>query len=366
MRSDKISINSLVEYEYIIDNELLSYYDLSKILGENSFKKAIFLVDHNVWGFHESYLKEHLFSKFGDALIKIIPSGESSKSFDNYQRLVEEILASTIDRSTPLFAVGGGVTGDLAGFVAASLLRGLPFIQVPTTSLAMVDSSIGGKTGINSISGKNLIGAFFQPKAVLADLSLLASLPEREMLCGISETIKHGAIYKPHLIADAADWLKNRYPDNLAQLLFSSASVKIEIVAQDILEKGIRAHLNLGHTFGHAIEAALGYGTVLHGEAVFLGLLAADYASMRLLGSELNLVWDEFIPYYREVLPSISINNIEQLIPYMFKDKKALNGNINLILTEEHGTARLITCDDLSVIRDSFEYAFNKMSLSNS
>lgn len=362
MRTKSISINSLIEYDYTIGDQLLTNYDLSLILKENSFNKGIFLIDENVWMYHKKYIQKNLLNAFKQTILVIIPSGEHSKSFENFQQLTEHILAQGIDRTCPLFAIGGGVTGDLSGFIASSLLRGIPFIQVPTTSLAMVDSAIGGKTGINSASGKNLIGAFYQPKAVLADLSFLTSLPHREMLCGISETIKHGAIAQAELINEAANWLENPSKASLANLLYKSANVKIDIVQKDVLEKGIRAHLNLGHTFGHAIEASAGYGEFLHGEAVFLGILAADYAATKLLGSGIHTIWDQFIPHYKKAITAKK-PHIEELIPFMYKDKKTLNGQINLVLSKTHGTATLTSCDDVKLIHDSFTYAFKKMQL---
>lgn len=362
MNCKTISINNSVEYNYHIDKQLLANYDLALILSKSSFRKAIFLIDENVWEFHKTYITTYLIDRFDQQIVKLIPSGESAKSMALFQDLIEQILAENIDRATPLFAIGGGVTGDLSGYIASSLLRGLPFIQVPTTTLAMVDSSIGGKTGINSLSGKNLIGAFYQPKAVLADLNFLSSLPKREMLCGISETIKHGAIAKPSLIKDASHWLSREDEDTLAELLLASAMVKMEIITEDVLEKGIRAYLNLGHTFGHAIEVSSGYGQFLHGEAVFLGILAADFAASKLLGSDLHQIWDDFIPYYRAVITA-KRPKIASLLPYMYKDKKTLNGQINLVLTRKHGSAELVSCNELQLIQDSFAYAFDKMQL---
>lgn len=359
MNVKSLSINSLVEYDYLIGEQLLESYDLRQILTESAFQKGIFLIDENVWKYHKTYLEKNLLKKFSQNIISIIPSGESSKSLAKFNQLTEELLSQQIDRSCPLFAIGGGVTGDLGGYVASSLLRGLPFVQVPTTSLAMVDSAIGGKTGINSASGKNLIGAFYQPLVVLADLNLLKSLPKREMLCGISETIKHGAIAQPELIAKAVNWLNDENSENLADLLFKSASVKIDIVIQDVLEKGIRANLNLGHTFGHAIEASAGYGCYLHGEAVFLGILAADYAASRMLNSKLHPIWDSFIPHFKPFIKNKAIES-DVLIPFMYKDKKTMNGKIKLILTKNHGSAELVNCDDMAIIRESFSYAFAK------
>ena len=216
----------------------------------------------------------------------ILPSGEATKSFARFEAVCEALLASKIDRRTMLIALGGGVIGDLAGFVAASLLRGLDFIQMPTTLLAQVDSSVGGKTGINTQAGKNLVGAFHQPRLVLADLDSLATLPRREMLAGYAEVIKYGLIIDAPFFAA----LEKNGPallagDQAAQLtaVQRSCALKAAIVGRDPHEHGERALLNLGHTFGHALEALLGYdGRLLHGEGVAIGMILALDLSVRL------------------------------------------------------------------------------------
>jgi 3-dehydroquinate synthase len=215
----------------------------------------------------------------------VLPDGEEEKNWANLMKIFDVLLAEKCDRKTTLLALGGGVIGDMTGFAAATYMRGVPFVQVPTTLLAQVDSSVGGKTGINHPLGKNMIGAFYQPQAVIADTSTLDTLPERELSAGLAEVIKHGAII------DAAffDWIEAsigkliaRDPSALGYAIQRSCEIKADVVRQDEREGGLRAILNFGHTFGHAIEAGMGYGEWLHGEAVGCGMVMAADLSHRL------------------------------------------------------------------------------------
>jgi 3-dehydroquinate synthase len=208
-----------------------------------------------------------------------LPGGEARKNLDTVRALYDVLLEHRLERRSPLVALGGGVTGDTAGFAAATYLRGVPFLQAPTTLLAMVDSSVGGKVGVNVPQGKNLIGAFHQPVAVVADTTTLRTLPPRELRCGLAECIKHAVIRDPALFA----WTRASMaklvaldPEKLAELVARNVAIKAAVVAEDEKETGVRAHLNFGHTFAHAIEATVGYGEILHGEAVALGMLAAS------------------------------------------------------------------------------------------
>ncbi|MBM3391380.1 MAG: 3-dehydroquinate synthase [Betaproteobacteria bacterium] len=215
----------------------------------------------------------------------VLPDGEEHKNWRTLNRIFDALLENRCERATTIIALGGGVVGDLAGFAAASYQRGVPFIQIPTTLLAQVDSSVGGKTGINHPLGKNMIGAFWQPRLVLADIDTLATLPDRELRAGLAEVIKYGLIRdRPFL-----EWLEQnmarllaRDTEALTHAIARSCIDKAEIVAEDETESGVRALLNLGHTFGHAIEAGLGYGEWLHGEAVAAGMVMAAELSRRL------------------------------------------------------------------------------------
>ena len=207
----------------------------------------------------------------------VLPAGEQTKSFKELEALLETLLAYKPERNTTLIAFGGGVIGDITGFAASILLRGVPFIQIPTTLLAMVDSSVGGKTGINTKYGKNLVGTFYQPKCVLADISLLKTLPKREFLAGYAEVVKYGFIQDATFFEELeknASQLNNSA--HLKHMIMTSCKAKADIVEKDEREGGIRALLNLGHTFAHALEAEMGYdGRLLHGEAVAIGLVLA-------------------------------------------------------------------------------------------
>ena len=284
-----------------------------------------------------------------------VPAGEGSKSFEMYHRLCEGILSHGPERGDLIIAFGGGVIGDLAGFVAASVLRGLNFIQIPTTLLAQVDSSVGGKTGINSGFGKNLIGAFHQPLAVLIDLDVLATLPDREMRAGYGEVIKYGLIDQP----DFFEWLEAKGASVLSQgpevaeAIARSCQAKADVVAADEREDGRRALLNLGHTFAHAFEAAGGYdGRILHGEAVAVGLLCAHD-----LSTELGLASGQDRERVRAHLTSLGLATDLSAFPdvsfdkaalkaTMAKDKKVQAGTIRFVLT--HGIGQAFVSDGVS------------------
>nr|WP_326508230.1 3-dehydroquinate synthase [Noviherbaspirillum sp. CPCC 100848] len=215
----------------------------------------------------------------------VLPDGEEEKNWASLMKVFDVLLAEKCDRKTTLIALGGGVIGDLTGFAAASYMRGVPFIQIPTTLLSQVDSSVGGKTGINHPLGKNMIGAFYQPQAVIADTGTLNTLPPRELSAGLAEVIKHGAIIDPPFF----DWIEANMArlvakdaDALSHAIRRSCEIKADVVRQDEREGGLRAILNFGHTFGHAIESGLGYGEWLHGEAVGCGMVMAADLSRRL------------------------------------------------------------------------------------
>lgn len=283
----------------------------------------------------------------------ILPDGERYKNLETLNTIFDALLATRCDRTTTLIAIGGGVVGDLAGFAAASYQRGIPFIQVPTTLLAQVDSSVGGKTGINHPRGKNMIGAFWQPKLVLADTSTLATLPDRHLAAGMAEVIKYGLIRDlPFLewLEKKMDLLMARDPDSLAYAIERSCANKSEVVAGDERETAKndgRALLNLGHTFGHAIETGVGYGEWLHGEAVAAGTIMATELSFMLgwLGSaDVKRVQDLF---HRAKLPTRGAPlAAERYLDLMGHDKKVIAGKMRLVLLKRLGEA--VTSSDVS------------------
>ena len=280
----------------------------------------------------------------------ILPDGEQYKNTETLNTIYEVLLKNKCDREVMLIALGGGVIGDITGFAAASFMRGVKFIQIPTTLLSQVDSSVGGKTGINHALGKNMIGAFYQPQCVIADVGLLNTLPERELSAGLAEVIKYG------LIRDAAFfvWLEktmpsliNKDPSTLIEAVIRSCENKADVVAQDEFEssKGIRATLNLGHTFGHAIEHAMGYGNWLHGEAVAAGMVMAAFLSQELgwlnpdeFDRTKQLIANANLPINPPDIP------VDQFMGLMQSDKKSQRGRIHLILQKTIGEA-ILTSD---------------------
>jgi 3-dehydroquinate synthase len=276
----------------------------------------------------------------------VLPDGEAHKDWASLDLIFDHLLAQSCDRRSVLFALGGGVVGDVTGFAAACYMRGVPFVQVPTTLLAQVDSSVGGKTAINHARGKNMIGAFYQPRRVLCDLDVLATLPPRELAAGLAEVIKYGPI------ADLAflDWIEAhldallaREPAALAHAVRRSCEIKAAVVAADEREGGLRAILNFGHTFGHAIEAGLGYGAWLHGEAVGCGMvMAAD------LSARLGLVPAAFVERLRQLIERAglptrapALGGAEIWLDLMSVDKKAEGGQARFVVIEAPGRAAL-------------------------
>jgi 3-dehydroquinate synthase len=276
--------------------------------------------------------------------VVVLPDGEHSKTLETMNLIIDCLLANWHERNTTLIALGGGVTGDITGFAAAVYQRGVNFIQVPTTLLAQVDSSVGGKTGVNHPLGKNMIGAFYQPQCVLVDIDVLSSLPLRELQAGLAEVIKYGLLGN----ADFFAWLEHnmdallaRDPELMAQAVRICCEEKSRIVAADEKEGGIRALLNLGHTFGHAIEAAMGYGNWLHGEAVGAGMVMAADLSRRLGWMSKKDAWRARALIERAGLPVCPPAEMtaQQFLDLMAVDKKVQSGKIRFVLMRAIGDA---------------------------
>ncbi len=278
---------------------------------------------------------------------RLIPDGEASKTLSVWAALLDEVLAAGVDRRTPILALGGGVTGDLVGFAAASALRGLPFVQVPTTLLAMVDSSVGGKTGVNAVAGKNLIGAFHPPVLVWAALDTLRTLPDDELRCGLGEVVKHAVLSGEPALARCEALvgpLLARDPEALRSVVEDSIRVKAGVVQEDPFERGRRALLNLGHTVGHALEHALGYGALRHGEAVALGLVAeAELARARGWATDPALAsrLDTLVSRLGIPRPSAARLDPHALVRALAVDKKRERGTIRLAVPLEAGRVEL-------------------------
>jgi 3-dehydroquinate synthase len=279
----------------------------------------------------------------------VLPDGEVHKHWVTLNQIFDKLLERQCDRKTVLYALGGGVVGDMTGFAAACYMRGVPFVQVPTTLLAQVDSSVGGKTGVNHPMGKNMIGAFYQPLRVICDLDTLTTLPPRELSAGLAEVIKYGPIADMNFfewIEANIDALMTRDAKALAMAVKRSCEIKAWVVGQDERESGLRAILNFGHTFGHAIEAGMGYGSWLHGEAVGCGMLMAARLSraIGLIDQEFltrleSLVGKAGLPVVAPVLDSS--DNVGRYMELMHVDKKAEGGAIRFVVIDGPGRARL-------------------------
>jgi len=316
---------------------------------------ALIVTDTRVGPLYAPALRAALQGAFFRVHEVTLPAGEDAKQWQTLNLVFDALLGAGCDRRTVLFALGGGVVGDMTGFAAACYMRGVPFVQVPTTLLAQVDSSVGGKTAINHPLGKNMIGAFHQPLRVVADLATLDTLPPREVAAGLAEVIKYGPI------ADAAflDWIEShldalvaREPAALAHAVRRSCEIKAQVVGSDERETGVRAILNFGHTFGHAIEAGLGYGEWLHGEAVGCGMVMAARLSQRL-----GLVDDAFVERLADIVrraglpvraPALGPDRYLQLMRH---DKKAEAGQIRFVVIESPGRAAVRPAPD-HLVRD--------------
>ncbi len=290
----------------------------------------------------------------------VLPDGEEYKSLEVLERIFDALLQGRHSRQTTLVALGGGVIGDLTGFAAATYQRGVAFIQIPTTLLAQVDSSVGGKTGVNHALGKNMVGAFHQPRCVIADTTTLSTLEDRELRAGIAEVIKYGLIRDPQFFAwleENMEQLVDRQPEALAYAIQSSCASKARVVAADELEAGQRALLNLGHTFGHAIETGLGYGTWLHGEAVAVGMVLAADLSARQGWLDAPDVARVVSLLERAGLPVASPTTLEpdQMLKLMAVDKKVVKGRIRLVLLKAIGEAIVTDAFDAKLLRATLE-----------
>ena len=277
----------------------------------------------------------------------ILPDGEAAKTLESINRIITTLLERGHKRGTTLYALGGGVVGDMTGFAAACFQRGVAFVQIPTTLLAQVDSSVGGKTGVNHPLGKNMIGAFHQPRGVLIDTDTLATLPRRELMAGMAEVIKHGMLADAELFAWLEDTMDNLMQLDVASMVYAikrNVEIKASVVAQDEKESGLRAILNLGHTFGHAIETAMGYGRWVHGEAVGAGLVMAADLSYRLDRIDLKTAKRVRALVQRAGLPVRPPESLgaQEMRVLMARDKKANASGVRFILLRELGKADIV------------------------
>jgi 3-dehydroquinate synthase len=338
-------------YDIIIGRGL--WHDPAAWRGLPRAATALIVTNPTVAGLYARALREALATHYERVLTLELPDGEAHKNWSSLNLIFEYMLSEACDRNTVLFALGGGVIGDMAGFAAACYMRGVPFVQVPTTLLAQVDSSVGGKTAINHPLGKNMIGAFYQPARVVCNLDTLVTLPDRELSAGLAEVIKYGPI------ADAAflDWIEAnldallaREPVAMTHAVRRSCEIKARVVAEDEREAGLRAILNFGHTFGHAIETGLGYGQWLHGEAVGCGMVLASE-----LSAQLGLMPAAFAQRMRRLCERARLPvrapdlGAERYLELMRIDKKSEGGALRFVLIEALGRATLHPVTDAQV-----------------
>ena len=341
-----------------MNNKSYEIYFGEDILKSSNYILEKYIKDKSIIIVYDKALEKHLkllsvsLSNIPKKLVTVgVNSGEKSKSLKEYSLLNEKIIEKGVDRKSILVAFGGGVIGDLVGFVASTMLRGIDFIQIPTTLLAQVDSSIGGKTGVNSIHGKNLIGSFHQPIAVLSDANVLKSLNNRELISGYAEIIKH-ALIKDKMFFE---WL-TKYGEDVIngnnelriEAIYKACNIKRKIVQEDEFERGQRALLNLGHTFGHAIESYINYdGSLLHGEAVSVGIILAYKLALE-IGSTSSKEYDIVLNHFKTVGLPTSIKQLtdkitskKKLWHLMQNDKKFSNGKLSFIIPEKIGQVRI-------------------------
>ncbi|MFA9477262.1 3-dehydroquinate synthase [Phycisphaerales bacterium AB-hyl4] len=339
---------TLPHHRYEVRIEPGSLVRLGLLVREASpHDRAALVVDEQIASSHGRVAARSLSAADYDTQVANMPTGEKHKTLGTVRGLYEVLLNARLERKSPVVALGGGITGDTAGFVAATYLRGVPLVQCPTTLLAMVDASVGGKVGVNVPQGKNLIGAFHQPTLVVIDPDTLRTLPERELRCGLAECVKHAVIRDEALF----DWLEDRRDDilkldsdTMTTLVERNVAIKAAVVMEDEKEAGVRAHLNFGHTFAHAIEAGTEYGTYHHGEAVSLGMVAATRLAVDrglcragVLDRLVTLLEAVGLPTSAEDLPAA-----EKLLDLMRSDKKVADGRIRLVLPTRLGEVVIV------------------------
>ena len=350
-------------YNIIFNNSFDDLYDNIIKIKSNKYEKICIVTDDVVEGLYLKELKSTLLNKYNEVITFTFPHGENYKQISSIEKLYQYLIENHFTRSDCLIALGGGVVGDMTGFAAATYLRGIDFIQIPTTLLSQVDSSIGGKTGVDFLSYKNMVGAFYMPKLVYINLNVLRSLPKEQFACGMGEVIKYGCIMRREFF----DWLKDHVaaiqqmdPEALLHMVYTCCECKKEVVEADPLEHGIRSYLNFGHTIGHAIEKLSGF-SLFHGQCVSIGMVAASYMSVNkgFLDSkcldqlkELLLLYD--LPVHARDM------DIESVLEATRSDKKMAGDKIKFIVLKDIGRADSymdFTADDL---RQGISYVLNE------
>ena len=352
----ELGINS---YDIYIGNTLGN--ELKNFVNNAKFsKKALLVTDTNVKKFFSGEIILALESAGLDVKLVTIPAGETSKSLAEAEKIYTAAIEFGLDRKSAIFALGGGVVGDLTGFIAATYLRGVPFIQIPTSLLAQVDSSVGGKVAVNHQLGKNLIGAFYQPKAVFINIDMLNTLLSREIASGLGEIVKYGVISD----ADLFKYLEENAYQTLAleneameHIIARSCEIKAEVVSKDEKEGGLRRILNFGHTMAHAIEKATGYSKYTHGEAVAIGMIGAAHIS-KTLGRIDEATFNRLQALIDKLgmLSKAQNCDVDHMFNAIFRDKKTINGKINWVLMDKIGKVSVVSDVPDDVVKAAFNY----------
>ena len=346
-------------YDIYIGGGLID--ELKNFIYDSKFSKTMMIAaDTNT----EVIFKNKYASAFdyfdGRSRVFVIPAGETSKTLSHAEEMYTAAIESGLDRKSAIFAFGGGVVGDLTGFVAATYLRGVPFVQIPTSLLAQVDSSVGGKVAVNHKLGKNLIGAFYQPKAVFIDLDMLKTLPKREIASGLGEIVKYGIISDSELF-DYIDKNSKRIlkldSEVMEHLITRSCEIKADVVSKDEKEGGLRRILNFGHTMAHAIEEVTNYSGYTHGEAVAIGMIGAAYISYKL-----NRIDKSKLDKIQNLIEKLGMLSraencdIDLMFKAIFRDKKTINGKINWVLMDDIGKVSVVSDVSDNIVREAFEF----------
>ena len=358
MRKVKVELGKN-SYDIYIGNGLEE--ELVKFVKNAGFsKKAMLVTDSNVEKIFSGEIRLALESANLEVKSVTIPAGETSKSLAEAEKIFTAAIEFGLDRKSAIFALGGGVVGDLTGFVAATYLRGVPFIQIPTSLLAQVDSSVGGKVAVNHKLGKNLIGAFYQPKAVFIDIDMLQTLLSREIASGLGEIVKYGIISDSELfkyIEDNAYQILALENDLMEHVIARSCEIKADVVSKDEKEGGLRRILNFGHTMAHAIEEATGYSKYVHGEAVAIGMIGAAHISR-----SLGRIDDETFDRLQNLIDKLGMVSrakdcdVDEMLQAIFRDKKTINGKINWVLMDSIGKVSIMSDVPDEIVKSAFNY----------
>ena len=353
MKKIKVALKDR-SYDISIESGLLN--KIPKILNVfNRGQKWVLITQEKLMCLYGKGLVQNLTLINFDISTIILHDGESIKSIKEFERICLKMLSIGCDRYSSIITLGGGAVGDLSGFVASTYMRGIEYFQIPTTFLAMIDSSIGGKTAVNANEGKNIIGTIYQPKSVFIDPNFLNSLDKKEVNSGFGEMIKYGAIWDKNLFDQISVWLDNPSSFPFEKAIIEAVKIKSDIVSKDEKEKGLRTILNFGHTIGHAIESYYGFEKIKHGEAVALGMKCAGFISNRKRLLSLNAKNKLFNTLEKLNLPNISDINKKEIVKKIKSDKKSKKGKVKFVLLSDIGKTKIVSSVPQNLIEDSLD-----------